>query len=189
MRTKGRPWITLKKAQTRIGKIANDDQSPLKITTEEQDIWSHTFLRAKHDVDLIGVETVVRDNPILDARFAQTSSHQSGLPMNLRVILDPQLRIPQHAKVLTDENASRTIIVTASKDEERRKKLSAKGARIVTVPLSGSSFNMSKLLNAFSTPSGDFHGMTSILVEGGQRTWDAFRNAGVVDEEVVLVGD
>jgi riboflavin biosynthesis pyrimidine reductase len=169
--------------------IANDDQSPLKITTKEQDVWSHTFLRAKHDAILVGVETIVNDNPTLNARFAQSSSHQSGLPMNWRVVLDPQLRIPQHAKVLTDDHASRTIIVTASEDEERRKKLSAKGAWIVTVPLSGSSFNMSKLLNALSTPSGDFHGMTSILVEGGQRTWDVFRKAGVVDEEMVLVGN
>ncbi|MFA6523565.1 MAG: bifunctional diaminohydroxyphosphoribosylaminopyrimidine deaminase/5-amino-6-(5-phosphoribosylamino)uracil reductase RibD [Candidatus Peribacteraceae bacterium] len=189
MRTKGRPWITLKKAQTRDGKITNNDQSPLKITTEEQDIWSHTFLRARHDAILVGVETIVKDNPTLDARFAQTSSHQSGLPMNLIVILDPHLRIPQNAKVITDNDASRTIIVTASENKERRKKLTARGVRIMEVPLAGGSFNMSMLLGTLSSPSGDFHGMTSILVEGGQRTWEAFRNTGVMDEEVMLVGE
>lgn len=185
-RTKGRPWITLKRAQTRDGRIANEDGSPLKITSPSQDAWAHTFLRAEHDAVLVGVETVVRDNPKLNARLAASGSGFQPW----RITLDPRLRTPVTAKVVSDEVRGRTIIITAQ-DHGRadvQAALQGRGVRILTVPLKDRKYDLSELWKVLSSSHDGFHGLTSILVEGGMRTWEAFREAGAVDEEAVLTG-
>ena len=153
VRTKGRPWITLKRAQTRDGAIANADGSPRKITSADQDAWSHTFLRATHDAILIGVQTVINDDPSLNTRFDQNKRPFLGL----RVILDPNNRVPKNAKLLADEHRDRTLVIRDASWDAL----------------------WSQLLD---------RGVTSVLVEGGQKTWDSFRGAGYVDAEIVLVG-
>jgi diaminohydroxyphosphoribosylaminopyrimidine deaminase/5-amino-6-(5-phosphoribosylamino)uracil reductase len=151
VRTKGRPWITLKRAQTPDGRIANDDGSPLKITSPEQDAWSHTFLRATHDAILVGVQTIISDDPSLNTRFDQKKRPFLGL----RVVVDPHDRVPKTAKVLTDEYRDRTLVVRDASWDALWQQLLDRG-------------------------------VTSVLVEGGQRTWDAFRRAGYYDEDVIL---
>lgn len=194
MRTKGRPWIILKKAQTVDGRIAKADGSPLKITSAEQDCWSHTFLRSRVDAILVGVETVVRDNPQLNTRLAQILPQNEGIKnyQPWRIILDAHLRIPLRSFILRPEEATRTIIIASDVPEEgkeeRRREIQKKGARVFTVPLAADVFDFGELWKVLASSDGDFHGITSILVEGGARTWQAFREAGFVDEEAVLVG-
>jgi riboflavin biosynthesis pyrimidine reductase len=47
---------------------------------------------------------------------------------------------------------------------------------------------MAALFRVLTTPTDDFHGITSVLVEGGRKTWEAFRKAKIVDCEVILIG-
>jgi len=148
VQTKGRPWVTLKRAQTLSGQIANKDGSPLKITTQSQDKWSHTHLRARHDAILVGVQTVINDDPELTVRYGD----QNFQPV--RIILDPNNRIPVDARCV------------------------GKGAIIVNYQ-----FNLSDLCRSLIQK-----GITSVLVEGGQKTWESFKKANLVDEEVILVG-
>lgn len=188
VRTYCRPWITLKQARTRDGRTANADGSSLKITSKEQDIFSHTFLRATHDAILVGVGTIIKDNPKLDARF--TEGKNSGFTNPRRIILDPHLRIPVVARVVTDPDANRTIVVTApDSDQMKRAELLERSVRVVDVSLECDSFDWPELWKKLITPDGDYHGLTSILVEGGQKTWEAFRSAGMVDAEVVCIGN
>lgn len=199
LREKGRPYITLKRAQTQDGRIANEDGSPMKITSQEQDVWSHTWLRAKHDAVLVGVETVVRDNPILDARLQDTRHPSTVLrtgkiqeTKNYRIILDPHLRIPLDAQVVNGDLAHRAIIIVdaneSNEPNEPTKTLLERGVTILPVTLDSSShFHWEDLWSALLTPRENCAGITSILVEGGARTWDTFKNAGIVDEEVVLI--
>jgi len=147
VQTKGRPWITLKKAQTRSGQISNKDGSPLKITDQIQDKWSHTHLRARHDAILVGVQTVINDDPELTVRFGNTSFQP------IKIILDPNKRMPEDAKTIGD------------------------GTIVVDHP-----FDLSQLITSLAQK-----GITSILVEGGERTWTSFKRIELVDEEVVLV--
>ena len=56
VRTKQRPWITVKSAHSSDGKIANDDGAPLAITDEAQNMWSHEHLRFTHDAILVGMK-------------------------------------------------------------------------------------------------------------------------------------
>jgi diaminohydroxyphosphoribosylaminopyrimidine deaminase/5-amino-6-(5-phosphoribosylamino)uracil reductase len=190
VRTKGRPWITLKQAKTGDGSIANVDGSPLKITDAEQDSWSHTFLRSRHDAILVGAQTVINDNPRLDIRLAQRNTDREGLKQNYRIILDPQFRIPGSAKVLTDGNAGRTIVVVdkdAEIDRQNKGIAEGRGVRFVKVPRNDHEFDLKSLFTELLTPHDEYVGITSILVEGGAKTWNLFRVAGVVDEEVTLV--
>lgn len=183
-RTKGRPWITLKRAVAQGGRIADDDGRPLRITNEEQDRWSHETLRARHDAILAGIGTVLADNPNLNTRFIQDS------PPLHRLIMDPSLKIPDDAIVLKVSEKSPTTIITGDKaDAERVKKLEGRGARVVRVPIGREgTFVWSDVWRTLIEPDGDYHGITSILLEGGERTWETFKNARMVDEEITLIG-
>ena len=163
----GRPWVTLKKA------IRNNGTTNGKITSEEQDRWSHAHLRATHDAILVGSGTIIVDNPQLNVRhFSPRQPTESNfqyvnilkvdsplpLPQPRRIILDPQGEIPSTAKVLTDEDAERTLII--------REKLP-----------------IAELLQRLQQ-----EGIASVLVEGGGAVWKAFEVSGCIDEVIYLVG-
>ncbi len=101
---KDRPWVTLKKAMRRDGSTNG------KITSEEQDQWVHTHLRATHDAILVGAGTIMSDNPMLTVRDPVGALRAMPLQPR-RIILDPHNRISKDATVLTDEDAHRTLII------------------------------------------------------------------------------
>ncbi|TSC57147.1 MAG: diaminohydroxyphosphoribosylaminopyrimidine deaminase / 5-amino-6-(5-phosphoribosylamino)uracil reductase [Candidatus Peregrinibacteria bacterium Greene0416_62] len=194
--TKGRPWVTLKKAQTRMGAVACDNGSKMKITSEEQDRWSHQYLRAKHDAILVGVGTVVSDDPRLTCRIKNGELRMENC-QPLRIVLDPHLRIPLHAKVVSGEMAGGTMVVIKEAKDSRESKegkdklqiLQERGVKIIRSPVDAAGvFDMTALFRVLTTPMKDFHGITSILVEGGRKTWETFRKVKAVDCEVILIG-
>ena len=158
LKEQGRPWVTLKKALTRDGRVANPKGEPrLIITSKEQDEWSHTHLRVTHDAILVGSGTIIADNPQLNVRYKlPATSYQLAQPR--RIILDPHDEVPSDAVVLTDEDAERTLVI--------REKLP-----------------VSQLLERFMKK-----GITSLLVEGGPTVWKSFEESGCVDEVVTLAG-
>jgi len=170
--TKERPWITLKSARASDGSIANPDGSPKRITSDSQDRWSHEFLRARHDAILVGINTILRDDPKLNVR------HGVNVPDPWRIILDPHGKIPSDANVLSKKLADRTIMISAS----------ARAPSTAHVPLKDGVFDWDSLWKVLTTSTDSFHGIASILVEGGPVTWKYFKDAGMVDEEVLLVG-
>lgn len=167
LRTRNRPWIILKQALAKDGSVANPDGSPKKITSKEQDAWVHEELRAKVDAILVGVGTVLRDDPQLTVRT------NKKVVQPWRLVLDPNKRMPPRSKVLGE----RTMVLTADD-------IPVKNGRFVWEDL------WKVLTAAKDGRSSDDHffGIASILVEGGPKTWEAFRSAGFVDEEVLLVG-
>lgn len=189
LRKKGRPWVTLKRAQTPLGKIQSEHGGRrLMITSETQDRWSHRFLRTTHDAVLVGVQTVIADNPALTVRYGVPAMRQP-----LRIILDPTLRVPLTAKVCNVECAP-TMVITGSlrKDPlvlKKRSELQRCGVEVVDAPLKRNGlFDFDLLFALLTTPREGFFGISSMLVEGGQRTWAAFRKSRIVDMEVTLVG-
>ena len=151
LRTKGRSWVTLHSARTKNGAIARPDGSPLKITSKEQDCWTHTWLRARHDAILVGVQTIVTDDPQLNTRFVQ------DLPSPLRVILDPHLRLPLTARVVTGESASGTVMITSSgSDAAKRQALQERGVTVAEIPLANGLLGPPELLIALGSVSGYF---------------------------------
>lgn len=207
LRQRHRPWIIVKSARARDGTICNADGTTKKITSLQQDVWSHTFLRARVDAILVGVNTTVIDDPILNTRLVQKKFVNSKLTLNRdeenmntnndqcnpkRLILDPHLRIPLSAQVVTDDAKHRTMILTSEAATQLRSaklsQLRDGGIDVRVLPVIDGRFDWNALWKELITPSGDYHGIASILVEGGQRTWDAFNEAGFVDEEVTLMG-
>jgi diaminohydroxyphosphoribosylaminopyrimidine deaminase/5-amino-6-(5-phosphoribosylamino)uracil reductase len=200
VRKYNRPFITVKMAQDRAGRISNDNGSPLKITSDDQNAWSHTWLRAKHDAILVGVQTVINDNPLLNTRFMRNEdlSIQSGLDKNsknlknknsiqyspVRVVLDPQLRIPVDARVCHVTEQQTIIFVTDPSRTDQAEKVSqleSKGVQVEAVKTNKSGeFEWEALWQVFLS-----HGITSVLVEGGARTWELFRKHGFIDQQVV----
>jgi diaminohydroxyphosphoribosylaminopyrimidine deaminase / 5-amino-6-(5-phosphoribosylamino)uracil reductase len=190
VRTLRRPWITLKRAQTIHGDTAAQSGGFLKITDALQDTWSHTYLRAWHDAILVGIHTVLSDNPRLTVR--DTDLQQADRERSpIRIVFDPTCSIPLTARLLDRALRTPTIIVVATNTDIAPSKMAAllaKGARIFPCPMKGDRFSWKHLWSVLTTPNDDFHGITSILVEGGLTTWNAFHQEYVVDQEVTLVG-
>jgi diaminohydroxyphosphoribosylaminopyrimidine deaminase / 5-amino-6-(5-phosphoribosylamino)uracil reductase len=198
--TRGRPWVTLKSARAQDGTISNPDGSPKRITSVAQDVWSHEFLRARHDAILVGVGTILCDDPELTVRHL-TPSAIGGHPSPLqrrgdggeapwRIVLDPHGKIPMTSKVVNDELARKTIVIRRDTEgaEGAEAELRKRGVRVLKIPFTHEALEWTALWKALTTPADDFYGISSILVEGGRRTWESFKKAGMMDEEVVLIG-
>lgn len=201
VRTRGRPWITLKEARDAQGRICNDDGSFKKITSSEQDAWSHTFLRARHDAIFVGVGSIISDNPQLNIRFErkvkftqmeglnESMNNQKNSFQPYKIVLDPQGRMPLDANVVLQSPEKLVVCLEeGQRHVQDAKALAARGVRVLPLPLSGDRFSWQGLWNALMTPLHDFPGITSVIVEGGRKTWASFRADHLIDEEITMIG-
>lgn len=182
LRERGRPWITLKCAKKPDGSIASSDGSPIAITTDEQNAWSHAMLRARHDAILVGAGTVVTDDPLLSLRTGDAAIDQF---QPLRIVLDPMLRTPVTARIVREG----TLLITAQdRDAAAVRSYEDRGVRVMPFLSRERVFSLQALLQALGESSEYHPAIASILVEGGSRTWNHFRSCGLVDEEILLAG-
>ena len=101
-----RPYITFKYAVSSDGFIAGPSGVPVQISTELSAIRVHQ-MRAEHQGILVGVQTIINDNPSLSTRIVPGKNP-------LRIVLDPQGRIPADAKVLTD--GGETVVLKSASE-------------------------------------------------------------------------
>lgn len=163
----GMPFVTLKAAMTLDGQIASSTGQSKWITSDEARQRVHE-LRSRNDAIIVGVGTVLADDPQLTARV------KDGKDL-LRVILDGQLRTPAEAKVLADENV---LIATTDKGACR---MGEYGGREVVVA-GKDRIEWDKLLRLLGE-----RGITSLLIEGGGKTYYSAAKAGIVDKYVFFV--
>ena len=162
---KGRPYVILKAAASLDGRIATACGDAKWITSPEARSEGHR-LRARLDAILVGIETVLKDDPKLTA-------HGEGRDP-LRVVLDTRLRIPPSARVLRD---GRPTVVFAAK-EDLRGPGPRRGAAVVRrVRRTKAGLDLREVLGAL----GEL-GVGTLLVEGGARVHTSFLEAGLVDE-------
>ncbi|HLJ66785.1 MAG TPA: RibD family protein [Chloroflexota bacterium] len=148
--------ITLKLAQSLDGRIATSTGESRWISGPESRTAAHR-LRAEHDAVLIGVGTVLADNPRLDVRLVPG-------PDPLRVIVDSRLRTPPTAAVFRAGSAEVLIAADSGAAQERREALSAAGATVIVLPRGRSGIDLGALFAVLEE-----RGVGSILVEGGAR--------------------
>lgn len=166
-----RPYVVLKYAQTLDGRIATASGDSKWISGEAERAVSHA-LRAACDGVLVGVGTVVQDDPQLTVRLVPGASP-------LRVVLDSELRIPLSARML-DDDASTIVLTTDRSSWTRREALRARqvGVRVVSAGPDGVDIPAAlRVLRA--------SGVRSVLVEGGAQVLTAMLAAGAVDRVIV----
>lgn len=148
------PWVTIKYAQTLDGRIATRTGESKWISSPDSLKLAHE-LRAAHDAILVGVGTVLNDNPQLTVRLVPG-------PHPLRVVADSALRTPLDAALLSMPGQV-LIGASAAADTARRSALEARGVPIVTVPVQEDGrISLQALLTALAA-----RGVRSVLVEGG----------------------
>jgi 3,4-dihydroxy 2-butanone 4-phosphate synthase/GTP cyclohydrolase II len=169
-----RPFVTLSYAQSLDGSISARRGEPMAISGPESMEMTHR-LRAEHDAILVGIGTVLSDDPRLSVRLVDGPSPQP-------VIVDSQLRCPVTARLLAGEIAP-WIATTKRASFECQQKLEAAGARVLRLP---------------STPSGQVDlrhllsdiahlGIRSLMVEGGAAIISSFLADHLVDRLVVTI--
>jgi len=152
--------VTLKLATSLDGRIATASGESQWITGEGARLEGHR-LRAAHDAILVGVETVLHDDPELTARLPSRSVDQP-----LRVVLDSRLRTPETAKVA----AENTLILTAVEPR------TVGAAKVLRVEAEDGRPTIPAVLKALKDA-----GATSLLIEGGGQVAASFLRANAVD--------
>jgi diaminohydroxyphosphoribosylaminopyrimidine deaminase/5-amino-6-(5-phosphoribosylamino)uracil reductase len=189
----GKPLVTLKSAMTLDGKIADATKSGAEHSSEARSAlpasegarsgyhWitgevarAHVQqLRHQNDAILVGVGTVMADDPLLTDR--------SGLPRRrklLRVILDSYLRIPPASRVIQTAESD-VLILCSTAEDETRQALEAKGIRVMQI--SGANAEGRPDFGAIVQALGEME-ITSVLLEGGALINGAALASGEVDK-------
>ncbi|HEY7064512.1 MAG TPA: RibD family protein [Chloroflexota bacterium] len=168
------PWVTIKYAQTLDGRIATRTGESQWISSRDSLVYAHE-LRASHDAILVGVGTVLRDNPRLTVRLVAGANP-------LRVVADSALRTPLD-KALLDPPSDVLLAATAAADPDRRAVLEALGVQILTLPTQADGrVDLQALLLALAA-----RGVRSVLVEGGAEMITALLRQRLAHRLVVCV--
>lgn len=174
--TTERPRVTLSYAQTLDGQLATRQGSSQWISGPESLTLAHQ-LRAEHDAIMVGIGTILADDPRLTVRFV------SGRDP-LRVIVDSTLRIPLGANVLAGAAGTGTLVVATTRAAAARLvAVRAAGAEVVCLPPDEQGHV--PLEAALRTLAG--RGVRSVMVEGGAALMTALLRARLVDRLVVCV--
>ena len=176
------PFVTVKAAMTLDGKIATANGESKWITGEKARAYGMT-LRQGSDAILVGINTILADDPSLTARTVQSpkSKVQSRKPLR-RIVLDSMARMPLKAKVVTDKFAALTTVVVSKQAPKNRVAALAKRVNVIvaptTKPLSHVTRHLSLDLRWLLKKLGA-ENVTSLLVEGGGEVNASFLLGGL----------
>jgi diaminohydroxyphosphoribosylaminopyrimidine deaminase/5-amino-6-(5-phosphoribosylamino)uracil reductase len=170
-KTTGKPFVLLKMAMSADGKIATRTGHAKYISSAESLRFAHE-LRDRYAAILVGIETVLSDDPSLNTRL-DNSGHDP-----VRIILDSQGRISLDAKVLRLKTLAPTILVTTERiTTQKESALRALGAEVLKLPATQGCIDLTALLDNLGR-----RGLDSILVEGGSTVSASFLETGLVDK-------
>ncbi|KNZ41784.1 bifunctional diaminohydroxyphosphoribosylaminopyrimidine deaminase/5-amino-6-(5-phosphoribosylamino)uracil reductase RibD [Acetobacterium bakii] len=152
--TKKTPFVVLKYAMTLDGKIATRIGKSKWITGESAREKVH-LSRHRHAGIMVGVNTVIADDPLLTSRLPDTKNPS-------RIICDTHLRIPIDSKIVKTAREIETYIATSCDDQEKIEPLLAAGCILLQLPKKNGSVNLNELMQRLGEKQLD-----SILLEGG----------------------
>jgi len=170
------PFVTLKYAQTLDGRIATSTGHSRWISSPPSRRFAHR-LRHAHDAILVGIGTVLSDDPELTVRLVRGTNP-------LRIVLDSRLRIPLTARILQEQDQAKTLMVTT--DHADRKKLSQlndRGIETLILPVESSGrIDLNRLLRELGS-----RGIASVLVEGGSGILTALMAQNLADRLIAII--
>jgi len=166
-----RPFVVAKAAVSLDGKIATRTGKSRWITGPEARSYGHR-LRDRYDAIMVGIGTILADDPALTARLPGRQSHDP-----VRVVLDSRGRTPPEARILHQQSEAATIIaVTKEAPMERLEVLRGAGAEVVVIN-EGPRVDLMELMKFLGARE-----ITSVLIEGGAGVHASALEAGLVDK-------
>lgn len=164
-----RPFVLMKYAMTMDGKIATHTKNSKWISSEES--LNHVQqLRHELTAIMVGVNTVIEDNPLLTCRIENGKNP-------IRIICDTHLRTPLESHIVQTSNSIPTYIATSSEDLELKAQYELAGCHIIQVNKNGQHIDLKQLMTILGKMTID-----SILLEGGGTlNWSAL-DQQIVDE-------
>lgn len=168
--TTKRPFVCLKSALTIDGKIATRTGASRWVAGKEARRYAH-HLRNVYDAILVGVRTVLIDNPKLTVRMVKKIKNPT------RIILDAYARTPLKADVLGNRGAKTMVVVGPRAPKKRIDALEKKGAEILRIKAPGEKIDLKALLKKLGKMK-----IISLLIEGGGEVNASFLEAGLVDK-------
>ena len=177
-RTTGLPFVTAKWAMSLDGHIATRGGESRWITSAASRALVHE-VRAVSDAVLVGIGTVLRDDPLLTARDA--SDRPAGR-QPARIVLDSVLRIPPDARVLNNDGARVLVATTSRAGFDARRALEARGVEVIVADGPGRRVDIGLLCAELGR-----RGLMSVLVEGGGTVHGAFVDAQAVDRYLIFI--
>lgn len=181
----GRPFVTLSWAQTLDGSIAAKRGERLRISGPESMVMTHG-LRSRHDAILVGINTVLADDPRLSVRLVEGPSPRP-------IVLDSALRLPLSSRLVAEAPLKPWVFYAAGSDpgdeaagglaglEARRRALEGAGCACLEAG-AGARVELGPALAALAA-----RGVRSVMVEGGGLVLRSFVEAGFVDRYVVTI--
>ncbi|WP_017728138.1 bifunctional diaminohydroxyphosphoribosylaminopyrimidine deaminase/5-amino-6-(5-phosphoribosylamino)uracil reductase RibD [Halalkalibacterium ligniniphilum] len=163
-----KPYVTLKSATTLDGKTATVSGKSKWITGEAARKDVHRY-RHEHDGILVGIGTILADNPSLTTRLEHGGNHP------IRIILDRQLRLPLDATVVTDGLAPTWVFTTEHGDVSRKEALEKAGVHVHVL----TDDTIGRLLSVLGEK-----GITSLFVEGGAEVNGSFLKERAVNRVI-----
>jgi len=168
----GMPYVTLKIAQSLDGRIATSTGHSKWITSEPARKEAHR-LRAENDVILVGIETVLADDPQLTVRMVKGDNP-------VRIILDSRLRIPLDCQMLCDEFGKKTIVATSIENMNKIEKIKNKGAHVWIIEKDANGqISLPELLKKIGRAK-----KSTVMVEGGAEIFTSFLREKLADRIV-----
>jgi diaminohydroxyphosphoribosylaminopyrimidine deaminase / 5-amino-6-(5-phosphoribosylamino)uracil reductase len=175
-----RPHVILKLAVSSDDRIAAAGGKLVAITGEAARTRVH-LLRAQSDAILVGIGTVLADDPLLTCRLPGMEARSP-----VRVVLDRSLRIPGNSRLVHSARETPLWVITSELAEApAAMKLGAAGAQVIrAAPTVAAGLDLPAVLHALAG-----RGITRLMVEGGSRVASSFVAAGLVDEIWLLRGN
>lgn len=175
-----RPYVTVKVAQSLDGKIATGSGQSKWISgiQARQQVQQ---IRSEVDGILVGVETVLADDPRLTVRGSRQKAGRRRVALPVKIVLDSKLRTPPTARIF--HSGGRVVIATTHRADVRREhRLVRSGAQVLRLPARGQRVQWAALLEALAE-----RGIAHLLIEGGAEVMGSAFDAGCVDRLICFI--
>lgn len=170
-----RPFITLTYAQSLDGSITNKRGQSFPISGDESMTMTHQ-LRSEHDAILVGVGTMLADNPRLTVRLVEGEHPRP-------IVLDSQLRTPPTAKILQMDGRQPWLFCSHHASAERKAALEAAGATVTAVSTTPNNrLDLHEIMHHLHTAQ-----IERLMVEGGAQVINSLLQAKLIDQLIVTI--
>lgn len=172
-----KPFISVKYATSLDGKVALDNGEAKWITSKKARKIAH-LLRAKHDAIMVGVNTIIKDNPKLTVRHIKNPPKQP-----IRIVLDPNFKTPLDSNILKDDIPTIIAVLENLRHKPELPNSLLPTKRILPVPPNNKGdIDLDYLMHLLYK-----EGIISILVEGGPATFAKLFDANLVDKVYAFI--